>query len=246
MAGSLPFERVKKINQKYIDVVFGYTRKCQALLPSNNIYYHIHESIQYSILLFFYTTMESNILYDQEIDELLTMFEQQNKFKELGDSYAYNLLYASYRDGIGEKIFKEICHNKGNLLCLIETKKSRGWRGNVYGGYTSKGWNGNKQGCQSDDKAFIFSIRSNRSYPAKIFNVIKAKRALYNTKGYYLMFGQRCCYYTESDGKTGGTYNKANLWNSEYQSIPYDGYLTGNPDSEHFDVKSIEVFQIWH
>ena len=46
------------------------------------------------------------MLTDKEIDKLLSMFNEQNKFKELNNNYLYNLLYASYRDGIGEKYSK--------------------------------------------------------------------------------------------------------------------------------------------
>ena len=238
MSQHLPFERVKNINQRYVDIICGYTRKCQCLLPSNETYYQIHKSIQYSILLFFYTSIESKILTDKETDKLLSMFDQQNKFKELDAGYSCNLLYASYRDGIGEKIFKDICHDRAHLLCLISTKK-----GNVYGGYTSKGWRG-KAGSegQHDDKAFLFNIRSSKNYPPRIFNVVNASKALWNQRGYYCMFGSSCVYFIYGNGKIGRTYDGTTLQDSEYESIPNDDYITGHEGD--FDVDMVEVFQL--
>ena len=217
--------------------MFGYTRECQCLLPSNETYYQIHKSIQYSILLFFYTSIESKILTDKEIDTLLSMFDEQNKFKELDVGYTYNVLYASYRDGIGETIFKEMCHDQPNLVCLISTKT-----GNVFGGYTSTGWRG-KQSCkgQHDDKAFIFNIRSSKNYPPRIFNVTKPEWALWNQNNFYCMFGGTSIYFIYHNGEHGETYDTKTKANRQYEKIPEDHYLTG---SRKFPVENIEVFQL--
>ena len=119
--------------KRNMDIVFGYIRRCQTIFPSNKAYYQIPKSIQYSILIFYYLAIQSKILTDDETDRLLSLFEQQNKYKE-SNHYSYNLLYASYRDEIGEDIFKEICHNQPHLLCLIEADNEC-----VFGGYTAKG-----------------------------------------------------------------------------------------------------------
>ena len=241
MSTLLPFEKVRQINQKYTDIVFGYIRRCQLLFPVET-YYQIPTSIQYSILLFFYSFITSKILKNAEIDTLLAMFEEQNKFEELNNSYSYNLLYASYHHGIGENIFKKICHDETHLIWLIETSK-----GNVFGGYTAKGWRGIQQGCsQDDDKAFIFSIRSSSNHPPRIFNVIKPSKALYNEKGYYCMFGLVGIYCIDADGKRGQTFHQKETemyGGGEYEELPEDYYLAGE---QLFDIDKLEVFQLSH
>ena len=235
MARTLQFERIKQIPTNHKYAVFGYIKQCQLLFKSEETYYQIHKSIQYSILLF-YAFIDSKILTQKESDKLLTMFEEQNKFKEL-EPYSYHLLYASYRDGIGEDIFKKICHDQQNLLCLIEMKS-----GNVWGGYTSKGWRDNlKVAAQDDDKAFMFVIRSKNNDPARRFNILKPKMALYNTSGYYLIFGAVNCYWINKDGDSAGTYNRKSRREVDYEPIPEDNYILGQKPRT---IQSIEVHSI--
>ena len=237
MAQTLPYEKVKLIRLKYKDLVFGFIRQCQEMFGFNETFYQIHKSIQYSILLFYYSFIESKILKDAEIDKLLSMFEEENKFKEL-DLYSYNLLYASYRDGIGEQIFKKICHDQVHLLCLIETEE-----GNVWGGYTSKGWRGMHYATeQDDDNAFVFVIRSKDNYPPKIFNVLKEKAcdALFNQDRFYCEFGTDGIYYIGLDGKSGGSFHSHERI-EEYGCLPYKNYVCG---THPFHVKNIETFQL--
>ena len=172
----LPFDKVQKIPLKHKDTVFGYIRQCQLLFNSNETYYQLHRFIQYSILLFCFTCIDSKILNNKEIDKLFSLFAKQNKFKEL-EPFSYHILYASYRDGIGENVFKGLCHGLPNLLCVIETKA-----GNVWGGYTSEGWTHKEDNYETDygesvydDKSFLFVIRSRDNYPPRIFNVVEPK-----------------------------------------------------------------------
>ena len=48
------FEDVKFIRQHYKDIVFGFIRKCQSLLPTDNIYYTIPSLVSHWCLLYFY------------------------------------------------------------------------------------------------------------------------------------------------------------------------------------------------
>ena len=50
---SLNFEDVKLIQQNHKDIVFGYIRGAQQLLPSNNPYYNISTLVSHTILLFY-------------------------------------------------------------------------------------------------------------------------------------------------------------------------------------------------
>ena len=147
----LQFQQIKQCNQKYKDIVFGYIRESQTLLPSKDTYHQIDISIQSAILLFFYMRMESKILNDDEIDKLFSMFEEQNKLK--GEIHSWNLLFASYRDGIGEMVFKGMVHDHPNIICLIKTSES-----SVWGGYTERGWTGRDHGRQFDKDACIFFL----------------------------------------------------------------------------------------
>ena len=132
----LAFDRLKTIDQRWKDLIFGYVHhRCQSLLPQDNAYYHIPEIVQFTILLFYYHRIKSSILTDTESDKLLSLFDSQNKFEKL-EPFEYKLIYSSSKHGIGESIFKKICHNQANLLCFIQSKN-----GNVFGGYTKCGWN---------------------------------------------------------------------------------------------------------
>ena len=216
----LPFDKVKRIRQKEKDIVFGYLRKFQAMVHMKEgiVCSNIPKSIQYSILLFFYSDIESKILTDAETDDLLFLFEEQHKFKEL-KNYSFHLLYASYRDGIGEKIFKKICHDQQHLLCLIHAKE-----GNVFGGYTSKGWRGIHVGqAQDDEKAFLFLIRSKKGHDPKLFNNRGTDRELYNQRGFYCMFGSYCAFWIYDGGRKGSSYGQSH----QYERMKTHDLLVG-------------------
>ena len=162
MSVRVPFERIKCIKNKYIDIVSGYIRAEKSL--------KIPEPIKLVILLFYYNTIETSILTDNECDKLLQLFEGQNKFKHL-PQYSYKLIYKRTRDGAGLADFESKCYDKPNLVCIISADK------NVFGGYTSKGFMSNQFQCKDED-AFIFSIRSSATYPAAIFNAKKGKTTI--------------------------------------------------------------------
>lgn len=234
MSTLLPFERVKHIRNTLKDTVFGYIRESQSILPSNKSYYQIPELVQHTILLFYYQQIESSILDNIEKDKLLSLFDEQNKFEEVGNSYSYQMIYSSVEHGDGEKTFKSLCHNKRNLLCLIHSKDN-----NVFGGYTSSGWtddvNNYSHGLY-DDKSFVFSIRSNKGYDPAIFNVIQSENSLWNQQSYYMMFAGLQVIYINTSGKSGYAASQP----QRYQKYPYDSYLA----KKNFTVSAIEVFQL--
>ena len=235
---TLPFERLKIIRSMFKDTVFGYIRGCQSYLPADNTYYQIPELVQNAILLFYYQSIESNILTREECDKLLSLFDENNKFKDLGH-FSYKMIYSSKRDGNGEKIFKSICHNEPNLLCVIHTK-----RNTVFGGYTSRGWtddvnNDQQNEGQFDDKSFVYNMRSNQGYEPKIFNVIEPDRSLWIQSSYYMMFAGSCVIYINSSGRSGHAARQP----ERYQKYPKDFYLHPAPG---FQISAIEVFQLQH
>ena len=232
MASCLSLEKVKYINQRYKDSVFGYIRKCQTLLPSDIAYYQIPELVQHIILLSFYNTLDSKILTDTECDTLLKLFDDNKKFEDLGH-FSYKRIYSSAKDGKGEKIFKERCHDQKNILCLIESTN-----GNVFGGYTSHGWIGSENGVgHTDPKAFILSIRSNVGNDPAIFNAKPKENALWNEKQFFCIFGGSIAFYINQDGETGGSFLSSN-----FQPFP-DGKRHYLIDAS-FSVCNIEVFQL--
>ena len=236
MSFSLPFERLKRIKNKYKLLVFGYIRN---ICPSTDI---APESVNLIILLFYYDFINSSVLSDDECDNLVSLFNDNNKFKDL-ENYSYKLIYRQTTD---RNSFREKVHNKQNVLCLISTMN-----GNVFGGYTAKGWTeGGDESINEihDNKAFIFSIRSSKKYPPRIFNPIsKDEVTLRCEKGYICMFGHHCSiwmqdsYLTISKERSGGCYNAI-----AFEKPPHKDYLTGNDSgfSNSFKAIEIEVFQL--
>ena len=119
MAATLSFERIKKMPQKAKDIVSGF-------IGRNNIKnsFHIPKSVYYTILLFYWRSLQSEILTDDESEALLDLFQAKHKFKHYGDfnRIAYELIYQSYAEEEKETSFKRTCHSKKNLLCIIHTK----------------------------------------------------------------------------------------------------------------------------
>ena len=250
----LPFDKVKRIKPSIKCMVFGYIRNCQALLPTSAAYYQIPKIAKHIILLFYYSSIESQILTDTECDELCKLFQENNKFSDLGQ-FEYNLIYASYNDGIGEKIFREKCHEKENILCIWKTsKKANEYMSskqvevidavNIWGGYTSTGWGdlGTKYSKNEQDKnAFLFTIRSSQNYPAQIFNCIHPNRALTNQRQYYGIFGTGldCACWINHTGIDGGSYGQS----KNYEKFPIEDQYYFS-EVQYFAVIGVEVFQL--
>ena len=224
MATKLAFDRIQRINERYKQLVSSFIRTVHDL--------SIPESIALVTLLFYYNILESSILTDEENDKLLYLFDEQNKFQDLGN-YSYKLVYKRTRDGVQENDFKDKCHDKKNLLCIIWDQNN-----NVFGGYTSIGWKGRSQlDHYVDNKAFIFIIRSIKNYEAKIFNAIKGKKAIRIQYGYYCMFG-----------------SNTEIW-MDYKTVgvaPFNDFeppsnrksVTGATVYEDCRVKEVEVYQL--
>ena len=178
MAQCLPFERTKHIDDKYKHAIFGYVR--------TRIMLEIPESILLVILLFYYSKIQSSILTDNECDELLSLFEKENVFKNV-NNYSYKLLFRGTRDGFEAETFYARC-NEPNTICIIHTPQN-----NIFGGFTSIPWNrtdSNWGKYQTDQSAFIYSLRSTKSSHPKLFPVQNnGRNAVAHCKNVYLKFG---------------------------------------------------------
>ena len=235
MSECLPFERIKRIDTKHSYTVSGYIRNIRT--P------HIPESVQLIILLFYYNTIDSSILTDDECDKLLSLFEKENVFKTLGN-YSYKLLFRGTRDGFEAETFYAKCDDKKNTICIIHTPQN-----NVFGGYTSIPWNRKEDDFgyySSDPSAFIFSIRwkeSGSSNP-EVFPVTnEGKSAVSNDKNYFLTFGNNgngfYCWQP--------TNTEITVYASTFRCIQYnlDKYQL-NGENYSFKPTEIEVFQLEH
>ena len=237
MSQGLPFERLKHILSKYKDTVSGYIRAMKKL--------QIPESITVVILLFYYNAIESSILTDTECDKLLSLFDEQNKFKNLGN-YSYKLIYKGTRDGTEMSHFVSRCYDKPNLLCIISTND-----GNVFGGYTAKGWHPGKFKV-IDERAFLFSIRSCKGSSPQIFNAIKGKVTIRTEVSFYCLFDINYAIWINAAGTGGGCYPP-----KAFERPPNKFYLLGSDSSDdeneneldydfikEFRLSELEVFQL--
>ena len=240
MSQELPFERIKQVHDKYKYTVSGYVRNMQLL--------EIPESIILVILLFYYNTIESSILTDDECDKLLSLFDAQNKFQELGN-YSYKLIYKGTRDGTEITHFVSKCHRKTNLLCIISTDD-----GNVFGGYTAMGWRNVNYSTYIDEKAFLFSIRSSKNYPPKIFNAIKEKVTIRTEMSFYCLFDINYAIWIKQTGTGGGCYPIRSFERPQHKFY-FLGMDSSDDEDENnldydevkeFSLSELEVFQIDH
>ena len=229
MSTSLPFEKIKHIHSKYKFTVTGYIRNVKIS--------EIPESIILVILLFYYNTIESSILTDDECHKLLSLFETENVFKNLGN-YSFKLLFQGTRDKFKSKTFFENC-NKKHTLCIIHTPQN-----NVFGGYTSLPWqttNGSVK-YETDSSAFVYSIRLNKQVNPKIFRVKKnGLSAIAQCRDSYLIFGHygfAFNFYQSGNSKVTGYASATDC--PEYNLNAYE--LNGKKHT--FSPIEIEVFQL--
>jgi len=78
------------------------------------------------------------------------------------------LLYSGSSDGWEKSKFHEFCDDKGSTITVMKSKTGR-----VFGGFTMQSWD-SETGWKADDKAFIFSIESQ-----KIYRPIDTQKAIF-------------------------------------------------------------------
>ena len=236
MSTLLKFERIKKTPQKVKDIVAGFIGRNEVNSP-----YQMPESIYFIIILFYWISLESKILTDEECNTLLDMIEKNNKFKHFGpfQLISFKLIFKSYQPDAREIKFKSNCHHKKNLLCIIHTE-----RNNVFGGFTATGWYGasyNHKREIKDNKSFLFSIRSSLAFPSTLYDVQKPERALAIWDGQYCCFGDDLLLYIYHD-QTLKIDQVAIYSEASYKSFDNKVFRGDGDDSD--IVKGIEVFQL--
>ena len=186
---AIDFKRVRKIPQKYKDIVHGYIKRVQVIFPEDNPYFTIVELIQDLCLLYFCHMIDSKILTNDEHIKLYDMVNTQLKNKFKGE---WMLLFRATRDGFARKNFYDKCDGKDNTICIIRSEQN-----NVFGGYTSSKWNKKRSDDHTysdeydcDPFAFIYKIRSNGTLKAEIFPVtLEGICAVQHYRYGYLSFG---------------------------------------------------------
>ena len=234
------FQKVKACNQRDKDIVYGYIKRIQSILPhEQNSYFIIVQLIQNWILLYFHNRIDTELLTDDEQNKLFKLFEDntKDKFIHLLRNKSLKLIFkSSGYEMDAEKCIDKV-YDKKHILILIHSSND-----NICGGYTSVGWKKKLQNAGSDkwikdEDAFLFSIRSKGYEPRIAYikkeNETKAIRHYWNNDA-YLMFGSLELY----------VYRDTTLFaegNSCYQPFPFPHYLLGGGYSD--SLKEIEIFQ---
>lgn len=222
---------VDHINQRSKDIVYGYIRKMQKLLPCvDNPYYRILKPIQNLCLIFFHVGIDSEILSDSEKAKLSAMIEYHYK-----KSMEYSLLWRASRDGFDWEDFYGKCDGISNTLCIIQSKED-----NVFGGFTSVKWSRESSyEYQDDPKACIYSIRSNQGLEPKLYPVKDDQQGvIYQCELFILTFGvDGKGFWINEDGSRGSA-------SSDYCKEFDVPASTLNGKNTRFDIIDIEVFQV--
>eukprot|EP01084_Bolivina_argentea_P119291 211526_1 len=238
MLTTFPLDKVKYMDQKVVNLVFGYLRNAESILPQNNNYYNIASIIKHFCLLYYRDAMNSEILTTIEQKTFFDLLYEHNKFGF--NEYGYllwKLIYRGSKDGFSYDSFVKHCFNKKDIVCIIQTTNN-----NCFGGYTCVGYQGDGLNEDTkfikDKKAFMFLVKSSFNYPP-IIAPIKfgyERFAIATCKPYYCIFGSGWDCYCSAE-KYGNTYI------ASYKFPTVGKYLNG-PKTGHFYIKEIEVFQL--
>ena len=201
----MDFKRVSRIPIKYSDIVNGFVKEVEAVLPRDTSYYNIVDLIKHLILLYFYSFIESQLLTEDEINQIFNLFKSNNKDIV---NQSWKLIYESKEDGLEKDKFIKNVHDKQNIVFLAKLK-----RHTIIGGYTKHGWikqassgYGYVNVCYTADKdAFVFYVKSPENYESFICNVEQDEESICNALGYhqngYGNFGYRWIFYVDASSK---------------------------------------------
>ena len=241
MSLSTALKQIKHINQSKKDIVFGYIRESQQLLPKNNAYYTIVPLIKYLCILYYQHYIDSTILSDHDKNVFIDLLDKHNKFNDLGDNYSWNLICKASDYKFRAKKIKEKVYSYKNLVIIIQSQ-----RNNIFGGYTATGWPNRGDEYLRDPKAFLFSIKSN-GFDAQIFNIKKryAEYATYRhtNEDYMFMFGKMGRIDLHVCDKCNNSKTYKNRFGKGYAyDIKEKDCLNG--DIDYFFVREIEIFEL--
>ena len=185
---NVSLKKVKHIGQRDKDIVYGYLKRAQLILPSDNTYYTIVQLIQDLCLLYFHKIIDTEILSDDEQIKFIEIVHKHLHNKDLND---WKLLFRGTRDGFKGNNFYEKCNKISNTICIIHTPQN-----NVFGAFKSvqiKDKFEYDEEYVKDPEAFVYSVRSNNgsNKNIEVFPVVNdSKYAIQYYGDYgYLSFG---------------------------------------------------------
>ena len=215
----------------FLKIVNGYVRDQNKLWKMN-----IPNDINKIIFLFYRMIIDSKILTQKEHEKLYEMISDKMESKQLN----FNLIYRGTQDGFGFSDFYDKCNKIKPVIVIVETTKDI-----VCGGYTSVGFIKNADMEYKDERAFLYSIRTNNSkYPPKIFHILPG----YEDEAIGFCTGYLCCFansgiWLEANCNRPGT--NSGISGLDYIPSNQDNYLTGGDSkSVGIQVKELELFQL--
>ena len=237
---TISFQKVKKIPQRYKDIVYGWIKDIQSIFPCDNPYFTIVQLVQDLCLLYFSAIIDTQILTD---NEQMILYDMVNK--QLNNKYhsEWVLLFRASRDGFKRDEFYSKCDNKKNVICVTHSEQN-----NVFGGYTSVNLAKsrlpfNDTIYEDDPSAFIYRVRLNGLLKAEIFPVQNnGEDAIQHYASGYLSFGRvgNALYFEHEYAENCDVEGWAN-WRDSKQYGLKKGQLNGEI---RFIPKDIEVFQL--
>ena len=239
------FQNLKYCHQRDKDIVNGYIKDVQCILPyEENSFFIIDKLVQNLILLYFHQILNSKILTGEEEAKLLQLLEHHtnNEFKTLLMQKSFNLIHTASRDTANSTQFINNVYDKQNVIILVHTKNN-----NVVGAYTAKGWSKSLKHAHGsiDNDVFIFGIRSNRGYEPQL-SYIKhnsgRETIRHVDKSWIFLFGNEkgMVIFGLNSRKTACTYRQS----LRFGFIERD-YLFGiDRDPAEVPMKHLEVFEM--
>ena len=238
----MDLKRVNRISQKHKDIVFGYIKQVQSLLPPDNAFFNIVSLIQHLILLYYSLTFASKILNEDEREKFLNLLQANDKIIV---DYPWKLIFDSEEDGLGFDSFTSKVHGHRNVLLLIELNGEC-----VIGGYTKIGWTKgiNTFTWKEDNDAFVYYLKSpknykpfissidvNAGYSSKVIGHYPPSWKSYACIGYtFLFYIQECKFHQQ-----------ANYSRNAIETFKHgESLLTASHDYNGTEYIVIEVFQI--
>ena len=198
---------------------------------------NIPSDINKIIFAFYKINIASDILTEDESDTLYDMILKHFKCKII----KFDLIYRGTRDGFGAYDFRNKCYNVKDVMVICETTKDI-----VCGGYTSVGFTNSLGGTYKDEKAFLYSIRTNNEkYPPKIFPILEGreKGAMCTWNGYLFGFANSGIWLQGDCNKPGTNSGIAGL---DYLPSGDSDYLRAGSRSlgRDIQIKELEVFRL--
>ena len=236
----MDLKKVNRIPQKCEDIVHGYIKEVQCILPPENSYYNIVSLITHSILLYFHNFIESNLFTDDEIDELFNLLLSNDK--QIANN-PWRLLFSSEEHGVERRKFVKKVHEEQNVILIIKLKGKA-----IIGGYTKTGWN-KMQGDISlkstqNDEPFISNVKQDEK---------SISHALANHSDSYGIFGARWIFYINNqhlhfqahhlyaDSANYQAFKHGKDYLYQEPSSEADAVLRYTPDEFQFEVFQMEV-----